>query len=134
MNRFLIENPLVVIFALLILTLIVLIAFEVFAKHKRLEKHYTTKKVLWGAALIAIAAIILFTPAIGFVVNALFHPGSTSLVTILSSHLACSSFFDLGGLAALSQECVIVELIAATSVILIIIGLILILAGLVWFK
>ena len=97
MNRFLIENPLVVIFALLILTLIVYFAFEVFAKHKRLEKHYTTKKVLWGAALIAIAAIILFTPAIGFVVNALFHPGSTSLVTILSSHLACSSFFDLGG-------------------------------------
>lgn len=131
--RFLFENPFIVIFVLLILTIKVYFLFEIFAKHKRLEKHYTFKKVLWGATLIVIALIILFTPIIGFAIKALFHPGSTELVTILHSHSACSSFLDIG-LTALSQECMIIELITYTSIILIIIGLILIVAGLVWLK
>ena len=131
--RFLFENPFIVIFVLLILTIIVYFVFEILAKHKRLEKHYTIKKVIWGAILIAIALIILLTPIIGFAIKALFHPGSTELVTILHSHSECSSFLDIG-LTALSEECIIIELVTYTSFILIIIGLILIVAGLVWFK
>ena len=131
MIKFLIENPFIVIFALFILTIIVYFVFEIVAKHKRLEKHYTIKKVLWGAILIVIALIILFTPILGFTIKALFHPGSTELVTILSSHLECSPY---KGLTSLSQECIIIELITYTSIILIIIGLVLIVAGLVWLR
>ena len=131
MIRFLIENPFVVTFALLILTLIVYFSYEILAKHKRLEKHYSRKKMLLGVVLIITAFLALFTPVIGFTVNALFHPGSTEMVTTISYHVACSPD-DV--FLVLSKDCVIIELFAYTSVFLIIIGLILIIAGLVWLK
>ena len=69
---FLIRNPLAVIFGLFILAIITYFFFEIFAENKRIQKHYTLRNIIWGVILIVLALVSLFTPALGYIVTAVY--------------------------------------------------------------
>ncbi len=127
---FLGENPFVVVFVIFVLSLITFFAFEIFAEHKRLEKHYHIKRIISGTFLIALALFVLFAPYAGIVAKSLY-PSVREKESI-------STAFDLCNGKVINEEykegCSIITGINYICYLLLFIGIALIIAGIVSIK
>lgn len=126
---FFLENPLVVVFALFVLSLISFFAFEIFAEHKRLEKHYHLKRIVSGAVVIILALVILFLPYAGYALKSLY-PGSVETHSVTQAHLICGSVES----EEYEQGCFLITGINYICYLLLFIGVALIIAGIVSIK
>lgn len=127
---FLIENPFAVVFGLFILSLISFFAFEIFAEHKRLEKHYHIKKIILGAFVIVLALCGLFLPYAGYGLKS-SYPGGIDTHSVSDAQTICTNTEPT---EEYKQGCFIITGIAYICYLLLFIGAALIIAGIVSIK
>jgi len=127
---FLTENPFLVVFILFALSLITFFTFEIFAEHKRLEKHYHIKRIVSGVVLIILALFILYAPYAGYAAKSLYPKvGDTDSIT--KAHSICTSTKLT---EQYKQGCFIITGIDYICYLLLFIGVVLIIAGIVSIK
>lgn len=128
--KFFIENPFLVIFIIFVLSLISFFVFEIFAEHKKLEKHYHIKRIISGIFVIALALSALFAPVASYVAKSLY-PSQQEKESFSTAYEICKSP-QLP--EELHQGCFIITGINFIAYLLLFIGAALIIAGIVSIK